>query len=99
MAKHQLGLLSGPKFSNKHSTAIEAAHPIIRLLRARPEVKKIVLSEIRVVGVGKQRIKTERIPAGLRVVVRGKTAQQTFFVYTDDPDATDAAIGETADVR
>lgn len=45
-------------------------------------VSKIVLSVIVPVRTGGPRIKISPIPAGIKCVVRGKNAQQDFFIYT-----------------
>lgn len=90
--KPPMGLLAGPKFSNRHSTVVSAAVPVIKAVRDRPDVSKVVLSEIKRLRPGPTRIKVQHIPAGLRLVVRGMNAQQELFVYTSAPKAVEQAV-------
>lgn len=84
---------AGGKFSGSHTTAIEAADPVLRVLTTRPEVSKIILGRIqagRTCGVVS--LKTADIDAGLRCTIRSNTGVQEFFVYTSDRHATAAAM-------
>ena len=78
------GVLRGAKISNRHSTVIDAARPIVERTRKLPEVTKIVVSEIRPSGSKEMRLVLTPVPAGLRMVIRGPSAQQLFFIYTRD---------------
>ena len=86
------GLLAGPKFNTSHSTVIPQAEAVVRLLAASPHVQKIVLGPIHQARGGAVRVKTIRIPVGLRVAVSGGTGVQWFFVHTDDPAAVEAIL-------
>lgn len=88
----QRGVLKGGKISNTHSSFIAAAAPIIAFAKRLPQVSKVVLSEIRMVGGGPCRLKFVPIPAGLRLVVRGPNSQQQLFVYTGEPEVVRSAI-------
>lgn len=90
--KTEKGLLRGAKISNRHSTVVPAAVPIIKAAKALASVAKVVLSTIKRVPPGEPRIKFDDIPAGLRIAVRGPTAHQILFVYTSKPQATKEAL-------
>ena len=89
---HHNGLLRGRKFSGRHTTVIEAAIPIVDTAKKLPQVSKIVLSEIVPIRSGPMRLRFAPVPAGLRMVVRGPSAQQLFFVYTSDPTGVEQAL-------
>mgnify|MGYP001558843746 CR=1 FL=1 len=88
------GVLAGPKFSNRHSTVIPEANEVVRALRGADFVRKIVVSEIRHASGGgaKRRIKITPIDAGCRVTVRGSSAVQEFFVYTNNRAAVETLL-------
>lgn len=86
------GVLKGKKISNRHSTFLNGAAPIIEAAKGLDEVKKVVISEIVHLGGGPRRLKVVAIPAGLRVVVRMANAQQTLYVYTSAPDLVERAL-------
>lgn len=88
----QRGLLRGSKISAKHSTVIDEAIPLVLFIKEIPEVSRIILGEIVVLKVGERRLRLVPVQAGFRIVVRGSTAQQTFFVYTADPFGTQKSI-------
>lgn len=92
MTPTKRGLLSGPKFSNKHGSVIPSAHPYLVALRAHEAVTKVVLSEIRHTRGTSNGWKAIRVPAGLKLTVRGVSAVQDFYVYTSDPDRVEAAL-------
>jgi hypothetical protein len=92
MAKPPKGLLEGKKFSSRHSSVIDDAVLILRKAKALPEVSKIVLGEISRCRPGNPHIRFSPIPAGLKLMVRGKTAVQIFFVYTTDPTTTQRSL-------
>ena len=83
------GLLKGSKISRRHSTVIEAAEPLVEAAKALPQVSKVVLGEIVPLKGAPMRLKFVPVPAGLKMVVRGGATQQTFFLYTADPHATE----------
>lgn len=89
------GLLRGTKFSSRHSTVIAEAVHLLEAAKALPEVRKIVLSVITSSGPGEPRLKFSPVPAGLRMQVRGRTAVQTFYVYSNSPAGTQRKL-ETA---
>lgn len=88
----QRGVLKGSKISNNHSSFTAAAAPIIAFAKRLPEVTKVVISEIHMVGGGPRRLKFVPIPAGLRLVVRGPNSQQQLFIYTKEADSVRSAI-------
>jgi hypothetical protein len=51
-----------------------------------PRVSKIVIGVIKPTKTGQSHIKFTPIPAGLRMQVRGNSAVQIFYVYTDRPN-------------
>ena len=85
--------LSSKKVTRAHTTAIEEATVVVRMLEKSPEVEKIVLGVI-VAGLphGEPRLKCLPITGGLSVEVRGRHAKQQLFVYSIDPQATQGAI-------
>jgi hypothetical protein len=93
------GLLGGGKCGKSHSTLIDDAEVVVRHTKKMDAVSKIVLSVIKPVRVGKRRIKIVRIPAGLRIAVRGVSAVQKLFIYTDDPDTVSEALMRIWDKR
>ena len=48
------------------------------------KISKIVTGKIDSIRTGTPRIKITPVQAGLKVAVRGRTAQQTMYVYTQD---------------
>lgn len=88
---------AGEKFAGSHTTAIDAADPIIEEALRRPEVNKIVLGLIK---SGKQGgnpgLKTVDIDHGLKCTVRGNTGIQELYVYTSDRHATASALHAVA---
>lgn len=85
--------LASKKVTRAHTTAIEEARVVVRLLEKCPEVEKIVLGII-VAGLphGEPRSKCLAITGGLRIEVRGRHAKQQLFVYSKDADATAASV-------
>ena len=80
------GLLKGAKLTRSHTTVIEAAIPAVSAAKESPHVSKIVVGVIKPTKTGQPHIKFTSIQAGLRMQVRGNSAVQIFFVYTDRPD-------------
>src|SRR6476660_8646834 len=80
------GLLKGSKVTRSHSTVIEAAIPAVSAAKESPRVSKIVIGVIKPTTTGQPPINVAPIQAGLRMEVRGNSAVQIFFVYTDRPD-------------
>ncbi len=94
-----MGTFSGKKFSNAHSTAIDAAVPVIKMADQMPEVSKISLGYIQPIrggGPGVRRIKTdsETEAACIKVTVRGGTSIQELRIYTNDKQAVLTALSE-----
>ncbi len=94
MAKPPKGLLEGKKFSSRHSSVIGDAVLILRKAKVLPEVSKIVLGEISRCRPGDPHIRFNPIPAGFKMMIRGRTAVQNFFVYTINPTTTQKLIEE-----
>jgi hypothetical protein len=88
-----MGTFAGGKITRSHSTAIEAAEPIIRAAERQPEVSKIALHRI-VSGTknGQHGLKFAPINGGLKVTVRGPRSLQELFIYTSDPERTKTAL-------
>jgi hypothetical protein len=80
-----MALLRGNKFSDSHQTYIPESEGVLAIAKRLDSVTKIVLSVIVPVRAGKPRLKISPIPAGIKCVVRGKNAQQDFFIYTKEP--------------
>ena len=79
---------SGGKFAGSHTTLIDAAEELVDAARSLPEVTKISLGEIKVIGKGMRNIKFIAIDSGWKCVVRGNTSRQYIFIYTTDPSLT-----------
>lgn len=79
-----MGTYAGGKFNGNHTTAIEAAVPVIKAANKHTEVSKIVLGPIDQTrqGSGAKRMKIADIPAGLELTIRGGSRVQTIFIYT-----------------
>jgi hypothetical protein len=88
-----MGTFAGGKITRSHSTAIEAAEPVIRAAERQSEVTKIALHKI-TTGIrnGQYGLKFAPINGGLKVTVRGPRSLQEIFVYTKDPERTKAAL-------
>lgn len=83
-----MGSFSGGKFSKAHSTAIEAAEPLLAVAAKLPEVTKISLGFIKVIkgnGTNLHRFKYTVEPACLKVVVRGGISVQEIRLYCENP--------------
>lgn len=83
-----MSLLRGPKFSDSHQTFIPEAEGVLKAAKDLDSVSKIVLSVIVPVKTGNPRMKIMPIQAGIKCVIRGRTAQQDFFIYTKDAGLT-----------
>jgi hypothetical protein len=93
------GLLKGSKLTRSHTTVIEAAIPAVNAAKECPGVSKIVIGIIKSTKTGQPHIKFTPIQAGLRMQVRGNSAVQIFFVYTDQPDTVLREITEKWEKR
>jgi len=80
------GLLKGSKITRSHTTVIDAAIPAVSAAKESPSVSKIVIGVIMPTRTGQPHLKFAPIQAGLRMQVRGNSAVQIFFVYTDRPE-------------
>lgn len=81
--------IRGCKKITSHSTAIPAAIPVIRAAEHSPLVTKIVLGVITTktgVNCGDNRIKIDELPAGLKLIIRGRTSLQEIIVFTSPVD-------------
>jgi len=88
------GLLKGSKVTRSHATVIEAAISAVNAAKEHPRVSKIVIGIIKPTKTGQPHIKFTAIQAGLRMQVRGNSAVQIFFVYTDSPEEVMREIAE-----
>jgi len=93
------GLLKGSKVTRSHTTVIEAAIPAVNAAKESAHVSKIVIGIIKATKTGQPHIKFTPIQAGLRMQVRGNSAVQIFFVYTDRPDDVMREITEKWEER
>ena len=93
------GLLKGSKVTRSHTTVIEAAIPAVSAAKESPHVSKIVIGVIKPAKTGQPHIKFTPIQAGLRMQVRGNSAVQIFFVYTNQPDNVMREITEKWEER
>jgi len=77
--------ISGGKISGSHTTAIDAAIPVVNFLATQESVKKIILGFIdnNAATGGPTRIKVIHEPAGMEVSVSGSGANQKLRVYLD----------------
>lgn len=87
------GVLKGRKVKSKHSTFSPEAVFVIETVKKKPEVTKVVPAQITGRG-GKRSIKIQRVPVGLKVVVRGSTGAQVIWVYTNDHDSIEQMLKE-----
>jgi hypothetical protein len=94
MANAPKKLLAGKKFSKSHSTVIRDAVQLLQKAKSLPEVSKVVLAVISPCHPGKPHLRFTPIPAGLKLMVRGRTAVQNFFVYTTNPTTTQRSLEE-----
>jgi hypothetical protein len=79
--------ISGGKISGSHTTAIEAAVPVVEFLDAQGSVKKIILGFIdnnAATGGGPIRLKVIDEKIGMEVSVSGSGANQKLRVYLDN---------------
>jgi hypothetical protein len=79
---------AGGKITKSHTTIIDAAVSLVERAEKLPEVTKISLGEIKIIGKGKANVKFLPIPAGLKAVVRGNISKQEIFIYSSDPEKT-----------
>jgi hypothetical protein len=90
---HHNGLLRGPKFSGNHTTVIDSAIPAIKAARDCVYVTKVGIG---IIDQAKQtsnaRIKFTLASGGVKMIIRGTNAVQTFWVYTTDPTNAIAEI-------
>ena len=75
--------LAGKKITKSHSTVIKAANKLITKLIKSPLISKVSIGQIKVIGSAPQKIKIIEQPAGLKLIVRGSTSIQNFFIYTN----------------
>lgn len=79
---------AGGKITKNHTTVIEAAARLVDRACELPEVTKVSLGIIKVIGKGMPNLKFLPINGGWRLVVRGNLGRQEIFVYTNDPEKT-----------
>ena len=77
--------ISGKKIAKSHSTIISEAKTIIHFAKNCSNVSKIVTGEIKVIPKGPKRLKIDKIPAGLKLMVRGQSSRQQIYIYTSEP--------------
>ncbi len=74
----------GNKYTTSHTTAIDAASPILDFAEKSLLVDKIVLGIIKTLKNGTKRMKTSHEEACLFAKVRGNRAIQEFRFYTKE---------------
>ena len=86
--------VSGKKIADNHTTAIDAAMPIIKEAEKLACVSKISLGIITQAknSRGRTSIKIEHQLAGLQIKVRGNTSIQELWIYTNDKDQCEKAF-------
>ncbi len=84
--------LAGKKIAKSHSTIINEVKIILKHLQSNLLVTKIVTGEIKVIKAGPNRIKITPIPAGLELMIRGRSARQKIFIYTKEPKTIENII-------
>ena len=92
-------LLSGAKFSSRHSTYIHGSDALLRKLRDHVSVKKVMLGEIRPSSGGRRAktgaAKVRRVDGHfIEISYRGPDAVQIFRVVSSDPDAIRRIVEE-----
>jgi hypothetical protein len=78
--------LAGKKVAKSHSTIIGEAKSLLKSALKSGLVDKVVTGEIKVIGSGPLRLKITPVPAGLKLMVRGRGARQQIFLYTKKPN-------------
>jgi siroheme synthase len=79
---------SGGKFASSHTTIIEAAEDLVDAATRLPDVTKISLGEIKVIGRGMRNIKFLETAGGFKCIVRGNTSRQYIYIYSNEPVQT-----------
>lgn len=79
---------AGGKITRNHTTIIEAAAGLVDRACELPEVSKISLGVIKVIGKGMPSLKFVPINGGWKLVVRGNLGKQEIYVYTKHPAKT-----------
>lgn len=87
-------LLAGRKVNKRHSTIISEGEIVVQAAQSLSEVTKIVIGIIFPKASRAPRIDFTQISAGLKLIVRGTTATQQFFVYTKNPDGVERVIAD-----
>jgi hypothetical protein len=98
MADKTRGLLKGPKFNGRHTTLIDAAIPLVALLRDDPRVTKIIIGVITSRRGNTNVVKAQKIDAGLRITVAAPRYVQQLFAYTRDPDGVRQSLCAARDI-
>ncbi|MEY2820942.1 MAG: hypothetical protein RJA37_615 [Verrucomicrobiota bacterium] len=77
-----------------HTTVIEAAVPVVRLLEARGRVSRGMIEAG--IGARARSVKVRPLPGGLRVTVVSKGSRQELHVYGITPDEARALLTAAA---
>lgn len=91
------GLLGGPKGSNKHTTILVTAEPMVAAANRLPEVTRVRPGLIRHRGGGRKFVKFIRLHGAVRMRIGGDGAVQDVTIHSTDHDATIAALQERWD--
>ncbi len=89
---------AGGKFTGSHTTVIEPAETLIKVLNSSDLVSKISLGFIKNKagkgGSGQARYKLHENGSGLKLVVSGAGTIQEFYIYTNNLTQVKALIGD-----
>jgi hypothetical protein len=88
-------VLSGPKINNAHSTLIHAAKALVAAAKKDTRVTRVILGKIVPRRGGQRRLKTQYVPAGLKITVRSGGELQELYVYTAEAEEVRLALEET----
>lgn len=88
------GLLRGSKFGGRHTTMTDPAKNVYRVLKAMPEVEKIVIGIITQCRGGASRVKATPLPAAVKIQVRGANSVQLLYAYTSNTSAVISRLSQ-----
>ncbi len=78
----------GGKVGGSHTSVTDTALPVVDEAKKLAYVSRVILGPVTHIGSGPKRIRFTKIPAGLKIAIRGGTHLQTIYVYTAQRDQT-----------
>lgn len=78
-------IMRGSKINSTHHTTAEVGR-VIKMLKELNSVRKLVPGPIKHTGPGRRRIKIDQLSSSTRAKIRGNTAEQILFIYSDAPE-------------